>query len=164
MNLAKTAGLGKGDLSSFGENGITNLYYMNTEDIIFEQFAAYGGVEWCQFMTFLTLVAVVIYFITSSDSASFVVDMLAANGRPEPPMPMKIFWCFLEGLCAIVLLAAADEEDPKGVLNAVKPLPIILGLPFTFLLCFNCQALLIVCAEETGQRPIERKNFSNYIL
>merc|ERR1712203_611395 len=46
----------------------------------------------------------------------------------------------------------------------VKALPIILGLPFTFLLFWMCQGLLIVCQEEAGEYKVDRKNFSTFLL
>merc|ERR1719234_887843 len=79
-------------------------------------------------------------------------------------MMQKVFWAFTEGAAAAALLASAGEDDPKAALNAVKALPIILGLPFTFLLFWMCQGLLIVCKEETGVLPIERKNFSTFLF
>merc|ERR1712176_1677405 len=114
--------------------------------------------------TVLVLICIVLYFVTSSDSASLVVDMLASNGREEPPVMQKVFWAFTEGAAAAALLASAGDDSPKAALNAVKALPIILGLPFTFLLFWMCQGLLIVCQEESGDLRIERKNFSVFLL
>merc|ERR1712232_1515934 len=76
----------------------------------------------------------------------------------------KVFWAVTEGAAAIALLASAGDDNPKAALNAVKALPIILGLPYTFLLFWMCQGLLIVCKEETGALPIERKNFATFII
>merc|ERR1712048_1259382 len=111
-----------------------------------------------------TLICIVLYFVTSSDSASFVVDILAANGTENPPLAQKIFWAFTEGAAAAALLASAGDSDPKAALNAVKALPIILGLPYTFLLFWMCQGLLIVCQEESGDLKITRKNFSVFLI
>lgn len=116
------------------------------------------------FMTVITLICIILYFITSSDSASFVVDILAANGTPDPPVTQKVFWAFTEGAAAAALLASAGDDDPKAAINAVKALPIILGLPYTFLLFWMCQGLLIVCKEETGALQIERKNSATFII
>jgi len=43
-------------------------------------------------------------------------------------------------------------------------LPIVLGLPYTFHLFWCCQSLLIICKEEAGEIPINRKNFKNFLL
>jgi len=146
------------------QDGVTRLYKLSTEDVLFEHLASYGGEGWATFMTVITLICVVLYFITSSDSASFVVDIIAANGVEEPPVVQKVFWAFTEGAAAAALLASASDESPKAALNAVKALPIILGLPFTFLLFWMCQGLLIVCKEEAGDLKIGRKHFSTFLL
>merc|ERR1712110_691701 len=140
------------------------LNKLSTENVLFEHLQAYGGENWSVFMTVITLVCIILYFITSSDSASYVVDIMAANGRPNPPVTQKVFWAFTEGAAAAALLASAGDDSPKAALNAVKALPIILGLPYTFLLFWMCQGLLIVCKEEAGALPIERKNFAMFII
>merc|ERR1712110_1115846 len=124
------------------------------ENVLFEHLQAYGGENWSVFMTVITLVCIILYFITSSDSASLVVDILAANGRPNPPVTQKVFWAFTEGAAAAALLASAGDDNPKAALNAVKALPIILGLPYTFRLFWCCQSLVIICKEEAGEMPI----------
>jgi hypothetical protein len=145
-------------------DGTVRLYNLATENVLFEHLQAYGGQDWSTFMSVIVLICIVLYFVTSSDSASFVVDIMAANGMEEPPLVQKIFWAFTEGAAAAALLASAGEGNPKAALNAVKALPIILGLPFTFLLFWMCQGLLIVCREESGDLRIERKNFSVFVL
>merc|ERR1712054_365333 len=98
------------------------------------------------------------------DSASFVVDILAANGCEEPPLTQKIFWAFTEGAATAALLLSAGDENPKAALKAVQALPIVLGLPYTFHLFWCCQSLLLVCKEESGEMAIERKNFKNFLV
>mmetsp|Transcript_66932 Transcript_66932/g.145453 ORF Transcript_66932/g.145453 Transcript_66932/m.145453 type:complete len:757 (+) Transcript_66932:80-2350(+) len=144
--------------------GITRLYNLATEDVVFEHICFYGDQNYATFMTVIILICIVLYFVTSSDSASYIVDILAANGHEEPPVIQKIFWAATEGIAAIALIVSADDEDPTAALNAVKAVPIILGLPFTFLLFWMCQSLLILCKEETGKIPKYRKNFGTFIL
>lgn len=145
-------------------DGVTRLYKLSTEDVLFEHISSYGGQGWATFMTVITLLCIVLYFVTSSDSASFVVDIMAANGTEEPPLVQKIFWAFTEGAAACALLGSASEESPKAALEAVKAIPIILGLPFTFLLFWMCQGLLIICKEEAGELKVGRKHFSIFLL
>lgn len=145
-------------------NDVTRLYGLGTEDVLFEHLASYGGRGWATFMTVITLICIVLYFVTSSDSASYVVDIMAANGIEEPPLLQKIFWAFTEGAAACALLLSASEEKPTAALDAVKAIPIILGLPFTFLLFWMCQGLLIVCKEESGMLSVDRKHFSVFLF
>jgi hypothetical protein len=140
------------------------LYNLATEDVLFEHLGSYGGKGWATFTTVITLICITMYFVTSSDSASFVVDILAANGQEEPPLTQKIFWAFTEGAAAAALLLSAGDDKPKAALNAVKALPIVLGLPYTFHLFWCCQSLLLICKEEAGEIEIARKNFTNFLL
>jgi len=146
------------------DDGTVRLYSLATEDVLFEHLQSYGGEGWSFFMTIITLICIVLYFVTSSDSASFVVDILAANGMENPPLAQKIFWAFTEGAAAAALLASANDDDPGSALNAVRALPIILGLPYTFLLFWMCQGLLLVCREESGDLMITRKNFTVFFI
>ena len=50
---------------------------------------------------------IVLWFVTSSDSASFVIDMLTAGGDTNPPKIQRLFWASTEGIIAAVLLAAS---------------------------------------------------------
>jgi len=143
---------------------VTRLYNLATEDVLFEHLQTYGGKGWSTFVSVVTLITIILYFVTSSDSASFVVDMMAANGIPEPPLMQKITWAVTEGAAAAVLMLVAGDDNPRAALKAVQALPIVLGLPYTFHLFFCCQSLLIICKEEDGQLPIERKNFTNFLL
>ena len=80
----------------------------------------------------LAAAIVAIFFVTSSDSGSFVVDMLTSGGHPDPPVWQRIFWAVSEGVIAAVLLLS-------GGLAALQSAAINTGLPF-------CIVLLLVCA------------------
>ncbi len=67
---------------------------------------------------------IVIFFVTSSDSGSLVVDMLASGGNPNPPTWSRIFWAGTSGLLAIALLLA-------GGLQALQTAAILIALPFS---------------------------------
>jgi len=58
----------------------------------------------------ISLVLIVIFFVTSSDSGSHVIDTITAGGKMDAPVVQRVFWCTLEGLVAIVLLLA-DNSD-----------------------------------------------------
>ena len=85
--------------------------------------------EWT---SLLAALVVAIFFVTSSDSGSFVVDMLTSGGHPDPPVAQRVFWAVSEGVVAAVLLLA-------GGLAALQSAAINTGLPF-------CVILLAVCA------------------
>lgn len=74
----------------------------------------------------LAATVVAVFFVTSSDSASFVVDMLTSGGHPDPPVWQRVFWAVTEGCVAGVLLAAAG----KSGLDALQAAVVTIGLPF----------------------------------
>ncbi|TVR88707.1 MAG: BCCT family transporter [Trueperaceae bacterium] len=83
----------------------------------------------------LTTALVVTYFVTSSDSGSLVIDMLAAGGHTDPPKIQRVFWAVTEGAVAAVLLVV-------GGLGALQAASIAAGLPFAVIMVFMCIALM----------------------
>jgi choline/glycine/proline betaine transport protein len=83
----------------------------------------------------LAVVLVAIFFITSSDSGSLVVDMLASGGHPNPPTWSRVLWSALEGAMAIALLAA-------GGLGSLQAASLATALPFSVILLLMCVATL----------------------
>jgi choline/glycine/proline betaine transport protein len=75
-------------------------------------------------------VLVAVFFVTSSDSASFVVDLLTSGGHPNPPVWQRVFWATAEGACAAVLLHSGGE----GTLKALQAGVVSIGLPFCLVL------------------------------
>jgi choline/glycine/proline betaine transport protein len=65
--------------------------------------------------------------VTSSDSGSFVDDMVTSGGDPNPPRPQRVFWAVSEGVVAATLLL-------MGGLTAIRNAAISLGLPMSFVL------------------------------
>ncbi len=90
---------------------------------------------WTTFMQWCGLLLAVIFFITSSDSGSFVDDMVTSGGNPNPPMANRVFWGISEGAAAAVLLLA-------GGLQALQAVSISAGLPQSLLLLFACIGLV----------------------
>jgi choline/glycine/proline betaine transport protein len=84
--------------------------------------------------SFVAATCVVLFFVTSSDSGSLVVDMLTSGGHPEPPTWQRVFWAVAEGAVAAVLLLA-------GGLKALQAAAIGTGLPFAVVLILMCVSL-----------------------
>ncbi len=76
-----------------------------------------------KFVTTVVIVMIVIWFVTSSDSGSFVIDMLTAGGDANPPRIQRLFWATTEGVIAAVLLVA-------GGLSALQAAAVVAGFPF----------------------------------
>ncbi|MCB4454349.1 BCCT family transporter [Leisingera sp. McT4-56] len=84
--------------------------------------------------SFVGIVLVVVFFVTSSDSGSLVIDTITAGGKVDAPVPQRVFWCIFEGAVAIVLLLG-------GGLGALQAMVISTGLPFTVVLLLMCWAI-----------------------
>ncbi|MBR9821863.1 MAG: BCCT family transporter [Rhodobacteraceae bacterium] len=81
------------------------------------------------------IVLVIVFFVTSSDSGSLVIDTITAGGKVDAPVPQRVFWCIFEGAVAIVLLLSA------GGLASLQSMVISTGLPFTVVLLLMCFAI-----------------------
>lgn len=81
------------------------------------------------------IVLVIVFFVTSSDSGSLVIDTITAGGKIDAPVPQRVFWCTFEGLVAIALLIG-------GGLTSLQAMVISTGLPFTVILLLMCWAIL----------------------
>ena len=81
------------------------------------------------------IVMIVVWFVTSSDSASFVIDMLTAGGHTDPPRIQRIFWAVTEGAIAAMLVVA-------GGLQALQAAAVVAGFPFAFVLLIMMYSLL----------------------
>ena len=70
-------------------------------------------------MSVFGLVLVVVFFVTSSDSGSLVIDTITAGGKLDTPVPQRVFWCIFEGLVAIALLLGGGLVAAQAATLAV---------------------------------------------
>jgi BCCT family betaine/carnitine transporter len=85
--------------------------------------------------SFVGIILVVVFFCTSSDSGSLVIDTITAGGKVDAPVAQRIFWAVFEGLVAIALLLG-------GGLAALQAASVSTGLPFAIVLLLGCYALI----------------------
>jgi choline/carnitine/betaine transport len=82
------------------------------------------------FMYCIAIIAIILFFVTSSDSGSLVVDNLTSSGKKDSPKTQRVFWAVMEGVIAISVLLLGGEAALKTLQSAV----VITGLPFAVLL------------------------------
>jgi choline/glycine/proline betaine transport protein len=87
----------------------------------------------------LAVLLVAVFFITSADSGSLVIDTLATGGIEDAPVWQRIYWCCLEGGTAALLLVA-------GGLSALQTITLVSALPFAIIM------LLLVAGLFRGMR------------
>lgn len=92
--------------------------------------------------------SMIIFLITSADSACFFIAMLMSKGAYEPKFGMKAIWGLITGLLAIVLLLS-------GGLDAVRTASIVAGSPFTIGIGFMIWSLLRSLKSEYAREQLE---------
>lgn len=90
------------------------------------------------------IVLVLVFFVTSSDSGSLVIDSITAGGKLDAPVPQRIFWAAMEGLIAGALLFGGGAD----ALGALQAAAIAVGLPFTLVLIVMCVSLYMGLSHE----------------
>ncbi len=78
------------------------------------------------------------FFITSSDSGSLVIDGITAGGKIDAPVPQRIFWASIEGAIAAVLLWVGGSQALQALQSGV----VTTALPFSIVLILMCVALI----------------------
>lgn len=99
--------------------------------------------------SFIGIVLVVVFFVTSSDSGSLVIDTIAAGGKVDAPTPQRIFWCTFEGLVAIALLLG-------GGLAAAQAMAVTTGFPFTIVLLVATVSLIVGLMDEPRIQKVKK--------
>ena len=92
----------------------------------------------------ISLILIVIFFVTSSDSGSLVIDTITAGGKMDAPVVQRVFWCTLEGLVAIALLLG-------GGLAALQGAAVSTGIPFTIVVLIMCYCLWLALKAERAK-------------
>ena len=97
--------------------------------------------------SFLAVLLIITFFVTSSDSGSLVIDSLAAGGASHTPVWQRVFWASAEGVVAATLLLA-------GGLSALQTMTIASALPFAIIMLIAAlgmwRALVIEGHHETS--------------
>jgi len=86
-------------------------------------------------MSLLAILLIAVYFVTSSDSASLVIDQLTKTPGVESPRRQRAFWAVLEGAVAAVLLIA-------GGLGALQTAAITTAVPFSLIMLIAIWGLI----------------------
>jgi betaine/carnitine transporter, BCCT family len=138
-------------MSAFGGNGIAQvvdqigvLYEEGITDSALALFQMLENLPFTTITSFLAICLVLVFFITSSDSGSLVLDSITAGGKTDAPTSQRIFWVIIEGLIAAVLLAIGGD----AALSALQAGAVSTGLPFVIVLLAMCVSLAIGLRHE----------------
>jgi len=97
----------------------------------------------------LAIAIIVFFFVTSADSGSLVIDVLANGGSTETPRLTRVYWTVLEGVAAAVLLLAGGSAS----LTALQTTSIATALPFSIIMVLACIAMLKAFHYEVAMQP-----------
>ena len=119
-------------MTVFGETAINQVVNDGYDAVVsaelpLQLFAMLEALPLAQITSFIAIILVVVFFVTSSDSGSLVIDVISAGGKVDAPTPQRVFWCVFEGLVAIALILG-------GGLVALQAMAVSTGFPFTIVL------------------------------
>ena len=142
-------------------NGTADLATAVNENISTALFVMLEQYPLALVTSFIGILLVASFFVTSSDSGSLVVDSITSGGKLDAPVGQRIFWALAEGAVAAVLLLG-------GGLAAMQTAAVSAGLPFTLLLLFMCyslhKGLQLEHAEMTErERQRDRKSYESML-
>lgn len=127
-------------MTSLGGTGIHQVVNLGMENVAsasgdLQLFEMLGNLPLGLITSTIAIFLVIVFFVTSSDSGSLVIDAITAGGKVDAPKPQRMFWAIIEGAIAIALLLG-------GGLTALQAMAVSAGFPFTILLLFACYSIV----------------------
>ncbi|MEN8200544.1 MAG: BCCT family transporter, partial [Thermodesulfobacteriota bacterium] len=126
---------------SLQSHGMSDILSAVKEDVATALFVMLQHFPFSQLLSFIAIMLVTVFFVTSSDSGSLVVDHLTSGGKLDSPTPQRVFWALMEGVVAAVLLIG-------GGLTTLQTASVCTGLPFAVILLVAVYSLYIGFSEE----------------
>ncbi|OXS79978.1 glycine betaine uptake BCCT transporter [Domibacillus enclensis] len=131
--------------------GAADLTQFATEEVLF---AVFNELPWSQLLSVVAILLVSTFFITSADSATFVLGMQTTHGSLTPPNNVKVAWGIFQSLIAVVLLYS-------GGLQALQNAAIAAAFPFSIIMILMMVSLYKAFSLERkemrkkdGRRPL----------
>lgn len=131
-------------------NGLANIVSAVKVDASIALFAMLDSLPINSILSIVGITLVTVFFVTSSDSGSLVVDHLTSGGKLNSPVPQRVFWAVMEGVVAATLLLG-------GGLSALQTASVITGLPFAIILIMMIYSLNEGLKQEFEVEEIVRK-------
>ena len=142
-------------MQAFGGNAIMQIQNNVGElanglgEVPLATFQMLANLPLTQITSFFGIVLVLVFFVTSSDSGSLVVDSITAGGKLDAPVPQRVFWAIMEGAIAAALLIGGGAD----ALGAIQAIAVTVGLPFTMIM------LVMIISTYMG---IRSENLADY--
>lgn len=117
-------------IGELGAHGLT--------DISLTLFHVYEQLPLGSIISIISIGLILIFFITSADSGSLVIDSITAGGKVDAPVLQRIFWATIGGAIAAVMLWVGGSEALQALQSGV----VATALPFSFVLLLMCVSLI----------------------
>jgi betaine/carnitine transporter, BCCT family len=126
-------------MTAFGGTAISQIVDAGNQAVVdapleLKLFVMLDALPLAMITSIIGIVLVVVFFVTSSDSGSLVIDTITAGGKIDAPVAQRVFWASFEGLVAIALLIG-------GGLGALQAMAVSTGFPFAIVLLLACVAI-----------------------
>lgn len=121
--------------------GITDVAAAVSADVATGMFVMLSSFPFAGVLSMVAVILVTIFFVTSSDSGSLVVDHLTSGGKLNSPAPQRVFWAMMEGTVAAVLLVG-------GGLATLQAASVSTGIIFAAVLLVGVYSLYVGLSEE----------------
>ncbi len=120
---------------TLGDESQVKSYVIDSYNAPLSLFGMLADLPLASITSVVAVVLVIVFFVTSSDSGSLVIDTITAGGKVNAPVSQRVFWCTFEGLVAIALLLG-------GGLGALQAMAVSTGFPFTIVLLLATYATI----------------------
>lgn len=138
ISILWMSALGGAGLEQYFDEGMSRLATVPPE---LSLYVMLEGLPFSTFVSGVSVILIAIFFVTSADSGSLVIDTMTAGGKMNAPVQQRVFWCLSTGLVAITLLMG-------GGMGSLQALTIAVGLPFCVVLLLMCVSLFKGLREE----------------
>jgi BCCT family betaine/carnitine transporter len=135
------------------QSGVGALAEKGLGDVSLAMFQMLENLPLTQITSFFGIVLVLVFFVTSSDSGSLVVDSITAGGKLDAPVTQRIFWATMEGAIAAALLVGGGAD----ALGAIQATAISVGLPFTAVMIVMMISLYMGLRHEAKNNQVTTK-------
>ncbi|QFI37183.1 BCCT family transporter [Moritella marina ATCC 15381] len=129
-------------------NNVGTLGTEGLKEVPLAMFQMFDSLPMGDVLSMLAVLLVLVFFITSSDSGSLVIDSITAGGKVDAPVPQRVFWAFIEGAIAAALLWVGGTQ----AIEALQAGAISTALPFTVILLVMCVSLIMGLRTEQHNR------------
>ncbi|MDO6764667.1 BCCT family transporter [Agarivorans sp. 1_MG-2023] len=103
-------------------------------------------------LSIIAIALIIVFFVTTLDSGSIVVDSMTAGGKLELPIIQKVFWAVISALIAMLMLWIGGTDS----VQALQSITIIAALPFAVILVIGCISLVKGLYSEVEQPLLAR--------